>query len=186
MNYIVLSVLLVSFPLLVTAWNDYRYWRLIQRRLHDQLLYSLCAIRDDTALLSIKKGLPETSAAFHLFYTITAAMIHHHRESGPCFHRLVKRLDDEIRAKTAKASTDSGDEFNKKLEVQLSVSSDELKHIASRFNSTLSKIIEHAQPYICAERWTEITTKEIKRVSGSITRGVKGFDQTAHPQLAFA
>jgi hypothetical protein len=90
MNLFILISIWLVLPAVVFFRAVLSHRRLEKERLHDQILYRFCAVRDAISLHAASGGLDEDSEIFRFFYSQNAKLIHHHRTAGLCFHNFAK------------------------------------------------------------------------------------------------
>lgn len=113
----------VVIPLIVALIDALRLHRLALSKAHDMMLYSLCKVRDETAMLAIEGKLSENDEVFDFFYTTTARVVHDNKQMGVCFNGLMRALDKELslssndsrQTNALKTRVQSGDEKIKEL-----------------------------------------------------------------------
>jgi hypothetical protein len=104
MSAAILVAMMIAFPVIVLALNFLQMRDLRKRRDHDRMLYRLCAVRDEAALMAINGELREESEIFSSLYTLSSTIIHNHRRSGLCFRNLIRTFDAHLKSHGEKDS----------------------------------------------------------------------------------
>lgn len=92
MKVLIFLTIWFAFPVMVSVAAAVAVRRLQKRRLHDQLLYRFCSVRDAIAMKAIRGEISENSEIFEFFYTANARVIHRHKKMGICFNDFARRL----------------------------------------------------------------------------------------------
>jgi hypothetical protein len=87
------------------------------------MLYRLCKVRDEAAMLAIEGQLAEEDEVFDFFYTNTARIVHENRNMGLCFSGLMRAFDRQLslssngskQTNALKARIQAGDEKVREL-----------------------------------------------------------------------
>ena len=137
--------LLFALPLAVLFFELRRLRHRRLKRQHDLMLYSLCQVRDEAALLGLSGQLSEESVSFQFFYSTSATIIHHHRSAGMCFSDLIREVDKAFMERSDKPT-------EKSLFTELQNGSERLQEIAQIFIGTMERAYLHAFGLIIIDR----------------------------------
>lgn len=147
MNILILLGAMAAFPLLVLIFNLFALNRLKMQRDHDRMLYRLCAIRDEMALMALDGSVGEETRIFKFFYSTIAGMIHHHRQAGLCFRGMIRFFDHEIREMPKES-----DDVEGTLGDEIQGSSKAVQRLAHEFCQVMIRGFIHSIGFIIFDR----------------------------------
>jgi len=147
MNTFILLSAMVAFPLLVLTFNLFTLNRLKMQRDHDRMLYRLCAIRDEMALMALDGKVGEETRIFKFLYSTIAGMIHHHRQAGLCFRGMIRFFDNEIRGMPKEGELAEGT-----LGDEIQDSSKAVQRLAHEFCQVMIRGFIHSIGFIIFDR----------------------------------